>query len=343
MSVGRTGDASDRDFWFDQGDWGIKLGYSSEDDYQSRYGNVYYGIDLNQKQTNLLFSTSLSDDTVWNSYNPDVLLESPTQRNSRQKREWMFSINQIINRYTVVEAKLTHVQQKGELSDPYKKSFVVDEGIIDFRGLVDVAGLLTAFVDAGLIDFLNDSGITRLLNQTPFIDVPELSELFLGLYPDTRPSNREQWILALRTSRHIPTLDSSIHLDYRYADDSWDANSHTLEVTWNWAIDGWIISTGLRYYSQSNAFFYATFHETVPDHGAVSSDYRLAGFGARSYKLAVHKTLRDRFILSAHLESYERRHQWQLGDPFHSSRNSVGDDLDDFKFTLFSVGIDVLF
>lgn len=220
---------------------------------------------------------------------------------------------------------------------------VVDEGVIDYRGLIDVAGFLALLNDAGLIDFLNESGITRVLNESDVIDVPQISEFALGLYPDSRPSNRNQWIVSLRTSRHLPTLDSSIHLDYRYANDSWEADSHTFEFTWNWEVENWIVSPSIRYYSQANAFFYAPFFETVPDHGSVSSDYRLAGFGAFSYKLGLYRDFGERITLSANIESYTRRYDWQLGDPFHSSQNQMGDPLDDFEFDLISVGIDVLF
>lgn len=343
VSADHTGDRQSEGTWLEQGNWGFKLGHSSEDDYLSRYGNIYYALDLNQKRTQVLFSTGYSKDDVWNSYNPDVLLEAPTVRNKRKKQEWMLSISQVLNRFTFIEAKLTHVKQKGALSDPYKKTMVVDEGVIDYRGLIDVAGFLTLLTDAGLIDFLNESGITRVLNESDLINVPQISEFALGLFPDSRPSNRNQWIVSLRTSRHLPTLDSSIHLDYRYANDSWEADSHTFEFTWNWEIENWIVSPSIRYYSQANAFFYAPFFETVPDHGSVSSDYRLAGFGALSYKLGLHRDFGERITLSANVESYTRRYDWQLGDPFHSSQDRIGDSLDDFEFDLLSVGIDVLF
>lgn len=122
VSADHAGDGESEGTWLKQGNWGFKLGHSSEDDYLSRYGNIYYGLDLNQKRTQVLFSTGYSKDDVWNSYNPDVLLEAPTVRNKRKKQEWMLSIGQVLNRYTFIEAKLTHVKQTGALSDPYKKN-----------------------------------------------------------------------------------------------------------------------------------------------------------------------------------------------------------------------------
>lgn len=314
------------------------IGKSTEDDYISNYGSVSYRLDLNQKQTSLLAGAGMTSDEVWNSYNPDVFLEEPSIYNRRKKRELMVGISQVLNQTTVVQLNVTNVRNSGSLSDPYKKVYVVDEGIIDFRGLINVAGLFDFIVDAGLIEALNRSGITRLLNESPLIDVVGLASFIFGLEKDTRPDSREQWLILLRASHYFEATNSALHVDYRYADDSWDANSHTLELKWNVGLGAdWQISPGVRYYSQSSAFFYDTFFESIPEDGYMSVDYRLAGFGAISKKLGVSKTFERAYTFYVDFEQYERRHSYEIGG------ETKGDAIDDYDFKILSFSVDYRF
>lgn len=323
-------------YYGDSGYGSVKLGRSREDDYESDYGSVSYRWDLNQKRTSLSFGAGLTSDEVWNSYNPDVLLEEPSVYKHRRKKEFMLGIGQIVNRNTVAQFNITYARSDGSLSDPYKKVYVVDEGITDFRGLIDVAGVFQFFVDYGLVEALNRSGITRLLNESPLIDVLGLAEDILGLKKDNRPDEREQWIVLIRTSHYFKYTNSGLHLDYRYADDSWGADSHTLEVKWNVGLGlGWQVSPGLRYYSQHSADFYNTFFESVPEDGFMTADYRLAGFGAVSAKLGIAKEINQDYTLYLDYERYERKYDYELGG------GSTGSDIDDYDFKMLSLSIDV--
>ncbi len=317
----------------------IKLGTSEEDDYTSDYFSVSHSIDFNRKLSSLTFGYGHSDDDVWNSYNPSVLLEEPSIFNTRQKDEFHIGFGQIINKNTTLQLALTYVDSSGFLSDPYKKSFVVDEAIFDFRDInIDIAGIFRFLVDSGAIRFLNNSGITKILNESPLISIPFLSENVLGVTKDNRPEKREQWISLLRMSHYFKSTNSALHTDYRYSDDSWGAYSHTLEFKWNIGLGlGWQVSPGLRFYSQHSAFFYDTFFETIPDHGYLSSDYRLAGFGAFSKKLEISKEFGRDFTVYLHYEEYERQYDYEQGG------QTNGDPLDDFEFRTFSVSFDVRF
>ncbi len=317
----------------------IKLGTSEEDDYTSDYFSLSHRIDFHRKLSSLTFGYGHSDDDVWNSYNPSVLLEEPSIFNTRQKDEFNISFGQVINKNTTLQLALTYVDSSGFLSDPYKKTFVVDEAIFDFRKLnVDIAGIFRFLVDSGVIRYLNNSGITKILNESPLISIPFLSENVLGVTKDNRPEKREQWISLLRLSHYFKSTNSALHTDYRYSDDSWGAYSHTLEFKWNIGLGlGWQVSPGVRFYSQHSAFFYNTFFESIPDHGYISSDYRLAGFGAFSKKLEISKDFGRDFTVYLHYEEYERKYDYEQGG------QTNGDSLDDYEFTAFSVSFDVRF
>ncbi|MBV1920480.1 MAG: DUF3570 domain-containing protein [Pseudomonadales bacterium] len=317
----------------------IKLGTSEEDDYTSDYFSLSHRIDFNRKLTSLTFGYGHSDDDVWNSYNPSVLLEEPSIFKTRKKDEFNFGFGQIINKNTTLQLALTYVDSSGFLSDPYKKTFVVDEAIFDFRKLnIDIAGIFSYLVKKGVIQTLNDSGTTAFINRIFPGLITDASENILGVIKDNRPEKREQWISLLRLSHYFKSTNSALHTDYRYSDDSWGAYSHTLEFKWNIGLGlGWQVSPGLRFYSQHSAFFYNTFFETIPDHGYVSSDYRLAGFGAISKKLEISKEFSRDFTIYLHYEEYERRYDYEQGG------QTNGDPLDDYEFKAFSVSFDVRF
>lgn len=315
----------------------IKLGRSAEDDYESNYGNLSYRFDLDQKRTSLQFGVGLTSDEVWNSYNPNVLLEEPSVFKRRKKKEFMLGVGQIINRNTTAQFNITYVRNTGSLSDPYKKAYVVDEGIIDFRNQVDIAGLFQFLVDFGVIEALNESGITKLLNDSPLIDVVGLAEFVFGLKKDNRPDVREQWIYLIRTSHYFQTTNSALHFDYRYSDDSWGVDSHTLELKWNIGLGlGWQVSPGVRYYSQHSAFFYDVFFESLPDDGYISTDYRLAGFGAISKKLGISKEFGD-YTFYIDYENYDRQYDYEIDG------SSKGNAIDDYRFKMLSLSVDAKF
>ncbi len=317
----------------------IKLGTSEEDDYTSDYFSISHRFDFNRKLSSLTFGYGHSDDDVWNSYNPSVLLEEPSIFNTRQKDEFNISFGQVINKNTTIQLALTYVDSSGFLSDPYKKSFVVDEAIFDFRKLnIDIAGIFRYLVDSGVIRYVNNSGITETINNLFPGLITAASENILGVIKDNRPEKREQWISLLRMSHYFKSTNSALHTDYRYSDDSWGAYSHTLEFKWNIGLGlGWQVSPGVRFYSQHSAFFYDTFFETIPNHGYVSSDYRLAGFGAFSKKLEISKEFGRDFTVYLHYEEYERQYDYEQGG------QTNGDPLDDYEFTAFSVSFDVRF
>ena len=317
----------------------VKLGNSKEDDYRSDFASIGFQIDLNEQLGNLSFAYGHSEDTVWNSYNPSVLLEEPSEFHRRKKDEFSIGFGHVLNKNSLFQLSLTYGRSDGYLSDPYKKTIVVEEGIVDFRELnVDVAGIFRFLVESGLIQSVNDSGITEILNNSQLIDIPQITEFVIGMTSDNRPPTRKQIISLLRFSHYFKFTNSALHLDYRYSDDVWEVYSHTVEFKWNLGLGmGWQISPGLRYYTQHSAYFYNTFFESIPDHGYLSSDYRLAGFGARSKKLEISKSFNPGFTLYLHYEKYGRRYDYE----FHGQ--TEGSDLDDYSYSLFSLSFDVSF
>jgi hypothetical protein len=125
---------------------------------------------------------------------------------------------------------------------------------------------------------------------------------------EQRPDRRVEAAGLLRYRRSFADIDASLHLDYRYAQDSWGLHSHTLEAAWYQGFgDGWRVIPGLRYYSQAAARFYAPFLVDPAGQRNYSSDYRLATFGAFSTSINVRKAI-GRWEFSLGAERYHSAH-----------------------------------
>jgi hypothetical protein len=107
---------------------------------------------------------------------------------------------------------------------------------------------------------------------------------------DTRPDIRHRLSWTTRLRQNIPTLDAAVHVDYRYYKDDWQVTAHTVELGWYQSLPAaWALVPRLRWYSQSQASFYAPYYNAPQEDGLYSSDYRLSPFGAVSASMGAYK------------------------------------------------------
>ncbi len=132
--------------------------------------------------------------------------------------------------------------------------------------------------------------------------------------PDTRPDERNVGAWYLRWRRYFKPLAGAWHVDYRGTADDWEVQTTTVETHWVQRLaQRWRLSSGLRYYSQSQADFYAPYFEAAPANGLMSSDYRLSPYGAVSAMLQVNYSLQS-FELGLGYEYYEADGSLALGN-----------------------------
>lgn len=179
--------------------------------------------------------------------------------------------------------------------------------------------------------------VTQVINPNSLLQ-SGLSYTHLGGYLsdpyklfDIRPDSRSQlaWTTAWR--QYIGAVDAALHADYRFYHDSFGINSHTLELQWYQNLgNNWQLVPGIRYYSQSEAYFFrpgSVFGSTAP----ASADYRLSAYGAVSGELKLQVDLDD-FTLSLAGERY--RASESLGVHDGASSPAL------VNFTRFSLGVD---
>ena len=92
--------------------------------------------------------------------------------------------------------------------------------------------------------------------------------------PEQRPDTRSRRALVIKYGHHY-LWDGALRMIYRYYNDSWSIQAHTLEVSYDQRVDSdWIVSPQVRLYTQTGASFYANSFAVPQTH--MSSDYRLS-------------------------------------------------------------------
>jgi len=154
---------------------------------------------------------------------------------------------------------------------------------------------------------------------------------------DTRPGQRHQGTWLTRYRHHLSVLNGTVHADYRFYIDDWKVSSHTVELAWYQSL--WDVARlipSFRYYSQSQASFYAPYFGSSPSDGLQSSDYRLSPYGALSWGLAAEGGFelggRVRFDTTLSWRQYQSDAKWALGKVAVANPGLV-------SYHVFSVGL----
>ena len=158
---------------------------------------------------------------------------------------------------------------------------------------------------------------------------------------DSRPDSRNQLSWLTRYRHHFSEVEGSLHADYRFYVDDWSVRSHTLELAWYQSLwDAVRLIPSFRYYTQSQADFYAPYFAEFTSDGLHSSDYRLSPYGALSWKLRAEtrmfETWRLRWNAELSWERYMSSEDFALGSVSTANPGLV-------SFNVFSIGLKARF
>ena len=170
------------------------------------------------------------------------------------------------------------------------------------------------------LDFL--VGVTQALSASAVVQSNLTYSRGHGYYSDpykpldTRPDRREVFAWLTRYNQYLPAPDATLRLSYRYLHDSFGAHSSALEATWFQPLaGGWSVAPGLRYYTQSAAYFY--FDPPFPQGHAVGQNYtadtRLSAFGAFTPAVTIAKGFAEGWSAEVKLAFYRQRADWRVG------------------------------
>lgn len=157
---------------------------------------------------------------------------------------------------------------------------------------------------------------------------------------DDRPGERSQYTFNFSARQYVKDAKAALHLDYRYYDDTWGVESHTLtaSVYKNWERLQFVPYG--RYYLQSAAAFYFPFQPTVDgvpvEYNYFTNDARLSDYGAYSFGLKV--VLKHKPV------------DWVAGFEYYTSDQEIAPSRSDnlanpglIEYTRFTLGLDYRF
>ena len=133
---------------------------------------------------------------------------------------------------------------------------------------------------------------------------------------DIRPDRRRILAWLTRYNQHLPRFGATVSMSYRYIDDSFGSDSHTLETAWFQPLPGgWSVRPSLRYYTQAAADFYfdPPFPQGFSIGGLYTADTRLSAFGALTPGITVAKAMPDGWTVDLKVEYYRQRSDWRPG------------------------------
>jgi hypothetical protein len=287
-------------------------GFSDEPDYKSYFVNTDGRLDLNQKLTTLNWGASFTYSHIaaslasnsaadFGAYTDQIRLRGNDQYlyGIRHDISANAGIAQILSKNALIAGTIEYTRNAGYLANPYKAT---EFAFNDPNQFVDPTGMR----------FVQLKGVL-----------------------EERPRLRNQWNFGARYIQYVGETDAALHAQYQFFHDDWGIDAHTIDLSWYQPLgDGWMVTPGMRYYTQSAADFYRPFflfnqafpivfphNPDVPariDFTKIklknySSDERLSGFGSLSAQLTVSKQLREDLRLEVGADYSYRSGSLKLG------------------------------
>ncbi len=306
-------------YYFDNTTIALSGGISDEPDYLSNFGSVNLIQELNNKLTTLSAGYSATSNSIWrnighshapsldednmlphlhpaNCGDPSVVCApNPDLDESSIAHAFNVGFSQVLGKTTLLNTSASYTNQSGYLSNPYKSVYI--------RGEITPEEYVTMSENSSMNNKKFDwNSITRL------------QIVGTELFRENRPDQRNQFAIFSGLTQHIPAFDASVHLDYRFYADDWDVHSHTFELKWFQPLPyGIVVTPNLRYYSQTQADFFAPYYLAPRADGNYSSDFRLSAFGSLNGGITLSKEFAKGVKLEAGFEYYTHSGGLKLG------------------------------
>jgi hypothetical protein len=285
-------------YYLDNMTVGLSGGFSDEPDFQSNFGNINISHEFNNKLTTLSGGYGLSSNHISRStdshsahanHEPAPGSEYPALDATSQYHNFNLGFNQVLTKNTLLQLNGTYTLQEGYLTNPYKAVYV--------RGEITPYEYYQHFV-----------------NAQPLNELTKLEVMGFDLFREVRPGQHNQFGISTQINQYIPKFDAALHANYRYYFDDWGVSSHTFDLSWHQPLPaGFMVVPSVRYYSQSQADFFAPYFLAPRADGHYSSDFRLSAYGALSGGVTVSKQFAKGVKLEAGFEYYTHQGNLKLG------------------------------
>lgn len=289
-------------YYFDTTTLAASGGFSDEPDFLSNFGSINISHEFNDKLTTLSGGYGITSNTITRGEMGHAAHSGAGHDHygaadyAPLKAESTFhsfntSLSQVFSKNTLFQSTASFTRQSGYLSNPYKFVYI--------RGEITPEEYNKLWSDGGDVNWN---------------DITQLEVVGTELFREARPDKRNIFSLSNQLNQYLPELDASIHFDYRFYTDDWNINSHTFELKWFQSLPGgFTVTPGIRYYSQSDADFFAPYFLSPRADGHYSSDFRLSAFGDLSGGVTVSKEFARGITLEAGIEYTTHAGDLKLG------------------------------
>jgi hypothetical protein len=298
----RTSPQFSTKYYFDATTLGFSGGFSDEPDFLSNFGSVNISHEFNDKLTTISGGYGMTSNTITRNGDGHSAHSGaghehygPTNYADLYEESTFHSFNtgitQVLSKNTLFQSTASYTHQSGYLSNPYKFVYV--------RGEITPEEYYQMYVASDTVDW---NAITKL------------EVVGTELFREVRPDRRNIFSLANGLNHYLPELDASVHFDYRFYIDDWGISSHAFDLKWYQSLpEGFTVTPGIRYYSQSQADFFAPYFLAPRADGYYSSDFRLSAFGDLSGGITISKQFARGIQLEAGFEYVTHSGSLRLG------------------------------
>jgi len=243
---------------------------------------------------------------------------------------------------TAGDAKLTRYFDRYAigvgLAGSTERDYLSKAASLDLRWWTEDRNTTLAFSFAGTSDRINSNndvavnekkhtldylfGITQAINANAIVQSNLTYSRGHGYYDDPykllddRPDHRRIVAWLTRWNQAFPAQDAALRVAFRVLHDSFGTTSYMTEAQWVQGLpQGFTVTPGLRYYTQSAADFYKD--PPLPN-GFVpgepyATDTRLAAFGAFTPSIRIAKAFADGWSADLRVDFYRQKSEWRLG------------------------------
>ncbi|MFY0640087.1 MAG: DUF3570 domain-containing protein [Bermanella sp.] len=113
---------------------------------------------------------------------------------------------------------------------------------------------------AAMVNLSHSRSLGYLTDPYKMISVADADDVSYGTLYESRPDNRERYILYTKLVHELPKSGHHLDFSYRYHTDSWDVNSHTVEMSYSFdtRIKHLFTPFGRIYHQQAANFYQRT-------------------------------------------------------------------------------------
>lgn len=266
--------------------WTGKLSAATEYDYFSiGFGGSYTRL-FNEKNTEISVNTTIYLDT-WK-------LIYPIELRSFNSGEDEDHFN--INKYTIT-GNSNYNPQFTEFTDKKRNSYALGASFSQILSK-KLQGLIS-------VDLVRQEGLLSMpFQRVYFSDVADsfIEEFHLADDVERLPGSRNKLAIGANLNYYINEF-LVLRTQYRYYTDNWGIDSHTAKIELPVKVGhGFTVYPSFRYYTQTQADYFAPYNEHLSTEKYYTSDYDLSDFNANQFGLGINYT-----------DIFAKWHIWRFG------------------------------